>query len=119
MTATAQTAAKLVACTECPAQFATIVESMEHEHMRSDTPEVNEKFERLLDLEFEAKTAKAVPTLQLAGVPVHRMQQMHEAAERAQAALFAAVDELTDDEKAAYGTYRAAVLARCAARAKG
>lgn len=75
-----------------------------------------EKFENLLDLEFDAKGAQGVVACQLAGVPPYRMQQMREAAKRAQQALFAALDELNAEEMAAYGTYRAKVHEEIAAR---
>jgi hypothetical protein len=74
------------------------------------------KFENLLDLEFELQGARASVQCQLAGVPPYRMQQMREAAKRAQAALFAALEALTDEEKVAYGPYRAKVHAEITKR---
>ena len=75
-----------------------------------------DKFEHILDLEFEAKSARASVELQLAGVPLYLQEQRAQAARRAKDALYAALDALTPEEHAAYGPYRLAVKREYAGR---
>jgi hypothetical protein len=88
---------------------------MTETHTPTATPAI-EKFEHLLDLESAARGARATVECQGAGVPLFRKQQMHEAMKRAQKTLFAALDALSVEEQAAYGAYRAQVLAEIAQR---
>lgn len=77
---------------------------------------MNQKFEDLLDLEFEARDAHASVKLQKAGA-LHgapSLLQLVRAAENADNALFAAVAALTLEEAAEYRTYRLEVLVRYA-----
>lgn len=69
-------------------------------------PTMNEKFEEILDLEFEVKGALATVTCQTAGVPPYVMSGYRRALKKAKADLYAAIDALTEDEMRAYGEYR-------------
>ena len=84
--------------------------------MNASLPAKNDKFENLLDLEFEANGARAQVALQGAGVPPYRMQQMREAADRAKAARDTAVNELTFEELCEFNEYRTKVWAYYAQR---
>lgn len=75
-----------------------------------------QKFEDILDLEFDARDAHASVKLQLAGA-LHgapALPVLRKAAESADDALFTATAALTPDEASAYRTYRLEVMARYA-----
>jgi hypothetical protein len=72
--------------------------------------ERNERFEKLMDLEFEANDRKAAVRMHREGLlqthtPLAALQAEQRAA---QDALFAAMGELTSAELAEYGRYRLA-----------
>lgn len=72
--------------------------------------ERNERFEKLMDLEFEANDRKAAVRMRRQGLLQTRTPLATLQAEQreAQDALFAAMDELTPAEMAEYGQYRLA-----------
>lgn len=71
----------------------------------------NEKFENLIDLELAYQGAKVDEGFRSTGTPLYRVGQLKDATKRAKAALYSAIDELTADEMAAYGPYRAEFFA--------
>lgn len=72
--------------------------------------ERNERFEKLMDLEFEANDRKAAVRMRRQGLLQTRTPLATLQAEQreAQDALFAAMGELTPAEMAEYGQYRLA-----------
>jgi hypothetical protein len=80
--------------------------------------EMNERYEKIIDLEFEVKGAAASVTCQGAGVPLYRKSQAAAAYQRAKDALGAAIDALTAEELAEFGPYRAQVYAQIAERSR-
>lgn len=77
---------------------------------------VNETFEHLLDLEFDVRSAEASVVFAPMGLPLYLKDARYKELDKAKAALSAAVDALTPEEGAAYGPYRARVLAELKAR---
>jgi hypothetical protein len=79
--------------------------------MSVNFPPVNDKYQHILELEWEAQGALGVAECQLAGVPLYRKEQTHQAYRRAKADERAAVAALTFDELCEFKEYRDAVLA--------
>jgi hypothetical protein len=65
-----------------------------------------EKFENILELEFNTQGAKASVVLMPSNTPLYRKEQIHQAYKRAKETLNAAINALTLDEMKAYGEYR-------------
>lgn len=81
------------------------------------TAEQVTKFEHLLELESNLRGEKVGMGFRPTGTPAWRLEQMHKALKRAEAALFAAIGELSPEEGALYGKYRAAFYAEVEAMA--
>lgn len=78
-------------------------------------PAQREKFEEIDTMEMELKGAIGSIACEGAGTPLFIKDRHHQNKERAQKKLYAAIDALSDEEKAAYGEYRKAVAAEIAA----
>ncbi|RPE39788.1 hypothetical protein EDD90_2806 [Streptomyces sp. Ag109_O5-1] len=65
-------------------------------------------FDRLIDLEFDAKGARASVELCPGNLPLHLKDARYRAYKAAQAALYAALDSLTPDQIREFGEYRKA-----------
>lgn len=68
--------------------------------------ETNEKYENILELEFEAQGAQASVELMPGNTPLYRRGQIFEAHKRARKALYDAIDTLSQEEMKEYGDYR-------------
>jgi hypothetical protein len=116
MTSTTTTA--IIACMVCPDRFATVAESMEHDHLKSNpTPAAqayNEHFEEIWEAENNVYGERASVAFAKAGTPLfvrdHNARNLALAKKR----LSDMIDALTLDQLKAYGEYRKGIFAEIA-----